>query len=556
MSDTLGFNDGDIIFREGTPRTGRWTVTAGEVRLTKAGIVLAVLRAGTDLGDDCDGVWEATAAAIGKVRLVRRGEASALPTSRSIMVAAAQSGVIAVAHGVASLLRDVVASHTANRPARRDDLLEFQPDIVAIEERPTPRAAEWTLMTIVGLIVFSITWASLAEIDRVVTAEGRLVTTSSKIVIQPLETGIIRSINVRVGQPVRKGDVLATLDATFTEADTTTSRESLSSLDAQLVRLDAEMVGSHPSRFSDNLREDALQAEMLKRHEAEAHGSLASLDAEIAALTAEMETNRREQRDAEKAAEITREVEQMRLRLFNSETGSKLHLLEAQGQRAVAERDLNRLTNTAKQVAQRLNSAREKRAAYLGERQSKVAQELQSVRRERDKVAEELKKHERRSSLVRMIAPVDAVVLEVAPRSVGSVISQAEQMVTMVPLDAPLEAEVEIQPQDVALLRAGDTARIKLEALPYQRHGAMTGRLDVLSGDVLKAEKGGPGGQPVSVYRARLSITGRDLRNIPDDFRLIPGMTVSSEIKIGSRKVISYFVYPIFRALDESFREP
>ena len=541
MSDSMEFKDGDVMFREGEPRSGPWTVSAGEVRLTKSGVVLAVLRAGTDLGDDGMGAWETTATAMGTVRLIRRGLAPALPASQSVVIAAAQ--------GMLSRLR-------SGAPARRDDLLEFQPDIVAIEERPTPRAAEWTLMTIVGLIVFTVTWASLAEIDRVVTAEGRLVTTSNKIVVQPLETGIIRSINVRVGQPVRKGDILATLDATFTEADTATSRESLSSLDAQLVRLEAEMVESHPARFSDNPRENALQAEMLKRHDAETQGSLASLDAEIAALTAEVETNRREQRDAEKTAAITREVEQMRQRLYDSETGSKLHLLEAQGQRATAERDLNRMTNTAKQLQQKLNSAREKRLAYLGEQQSTVAQELQTVRRERDKVAEELKKHERRSSLIQMTAPVDAVVLEVAPRSVGSVISQAEQMVTMVPLDAPLEAEVEVQPQDVALLRAGDTARIKLEALPYQRHGAMTGRLDVLSGDVLKADKSGPSGQQVSVYRARLSITGRDLRNIPADFRLIPGMTVSAEIKIGSRRVISYFVYPIFRALDESFREP
>ena len=548
MSDTLTFLDGEEIFAEGSARSGPWTVAAGEVRLSKNGVALAVLRAGTDLGDAGLGPWETTATAMGAVRLIRRGSGAALPPSQSVVIAAAE--------GMMSRIRGAVAEHKAKLPARRDDLLEFQPDIVAIEERPTPKAAEWTLMTIVGLIVFAVTWASFAEIDRVVTAEGRLVTTSSKIVVQPLETGIIRSINVRVGQPVKKGEVLATLDATFTEADTATSRDSLASLDAQLVRLEAEMVDSRPSRFSDNPREDALQSEMLKRHQAEVEGSLASLDAEIAALTAELETNRREQRDAEKTANITREVEQMRQRLFNSETGSKLHLLEAQGQRATAERDLNRLTNTAKQVQQKLNSAREKRAAYQGEQQSKVAQELQATRRERDKVAEELKKHERRSSLVQMTAPVDAVVLEVAPRSVGSVISQAEQLVTMVPLDAPLEAEVEIQPPDVALLRAGDTARIKLEALPYQRHGIMTGRLDVLSGDVLKAEKGGPGGQPISVYRARLSITGRDLRNIPDDFRLIPGMTVTSEIKIGSRRVISYFVYPIFRALDESFREP
>jgi HlyD family secretion protein len=437
----------------------------------------------------------------------------------------------------------------------RQDLLEFQPDLVELEERPAPKAAEWTLFAIVGLIVCAIAWASLAEIDRVVTAEGRLVTTSSRLVVQPLETGVIRAIDVRVGQAVKKGQVLATLDATFTEADTAASRAALATLDAMSARLEAQLSGKRPARFSPDPREDALQAEIFARHQAEVAGSLASLEAEIGALTAELETNQREQQDSRKTQAIAREVEQMRQTLVEKNAGSHLHLLEAQATRAAAERDLNRLVNTAKQIAQKLNGIRERRAAYLGESKSKVAQELQNVRREREKVAEDLKKQERRGSLVQLTAPVDAVVLEVAPRSVGSVASQAEPLVTMVPFDAPLEAEVDIRPQDVAMLRPGDSARVKLEALPYQKHGTLTGRLDVLSGDTLKTEKG-PNGQQSLVYRARVTLVTRDLHGVPADFRLIPGMTASAEIKIGTRRVITYFLYPIFRAFDESFREP
>ena len=245
----------------------------------------------------------------------------------------------------------------------------------------------------------------------------------------------------------------------------------------------------------------------------------------------------------------------MRVQLVERSAGSLLQLLEAQSRRASAERDYNRLVNMARQIEQRRAGAREKRIAHLSENQSKVMQELQNVRRERGKVSEELKKQERRSSLVQMTAPVDAIVLEVAQRSVGSIASQAEPLVTLVPLNAPLEAEVDVQPQDVALLRGNDVARIKLEALPYQRHGTLDGRLDVVSADVIKGEKMA-NGQQVPTYRARVAITRQELRNVPADFQLIPGMAATSEIKIGQRRLISYFVYPIFRALDESFREP
>ena len=400
------------------------------------------------------------------------------------------------------------------------ELLEFQPDIVGIEQRPAPRAAQLTLFAVVTLIAAAVIWASFAQIDRVVVAEGRLVTTSSKIVVQPLETGVVRSVRVRVGQSVRKGDVLATLDATFTEADTASSRGAQTSFDAQLVRLESLMAGQRPDQFSPDPREDALQADMFNRHRSELTANLAAIDGEIGALEAELETNKNETADAEKTLDIARQLENMRVQLVERSAGSLLQLLEAQSRRASAERDYNRLVNMARQIEQRRAGAREKRIAHLSENQSKVMQELQNVRRERGKVSEELKKQERRSSLVQMTAPVDAIVLEVAQRSVGSIASQAEPLVTLVPLNAPLEAEVDVQPQDVALLRGNDVARIKLEALPYQRHGTLDGRLDVVSADVIKGEKMA-NGQQVPTYRARVAITRQELRNVPADFQLI-----------------------------------
>lgn len=176
-----------------------------------------------------------------------------------------------------------------------------------------------------------------------------------------------------------------------------------------------------------------------------------------------------------------------------------------------------------------------------------------NARRERDRTAEQLKKMERRSSLVRLVAPADAVVLDIAQRSVGSVVRQAEPFLTLVPVDVPMLVEVEIRPQDIALLRAGDPARLKLDALPYQKYGTMTGRLDVLSEDTFKVPKGAT---QTDVYKGRLTIVSRELRDTPAGFRLIPGMSIGAEIKVGSRRLLSYFLYPIFRALDSSFREP
>ncbi len=440
-------------------------------------------------------------------------------------------------------------------PKPDQEHLEFQPDIVEIEERATPRAAEFTLWAVAALIVTTVTWASLARIDRVVTASGHLITASNRIVVQPLETGVIRTLSVRTGQAVKKGEVLATLDATFTQADTASSQKSLTSLDAQIARLEAELSDANVSRFSGDEAENALQTRLFEQRKADLTANLSSLDAEIAGATAELAANRREADDARKSVEVFRKVEEMRQTLVAHAAGSQLQLLEAQEKRYTAERDLNRLTNRNREIEEKLSSARQKREAFLGESHTKTAQELQTTRRDRDKVAEDLKKQERRSSLVELTAPEDAVVLEIAQKSVGSVASQAEPLITLVPADAVLEAEVDVAPADIGLLKTGDLARIKLEALPYQQHGALQGRLDVIGADTVKSEQDSMGRRN-TVFRARLVVTDAHLRGVPADFRLIPGMTLTAEIKIGTRRVISYFVYPLFRALDESFREP
>jgi hemolysin D len=148
---------------------------------------------------------------------------------------------------------------------------------------------------------------------------------------------------------------------------------------------------------------------------------------------------------------------------------------------------------------------------------------------------------------------VDAVVLEVADRAVGSVVEAAQPLATLMPADAPIEAEVEIPAGQVGEVRVGDPARVKLEAFPFQKHGFLDGSVRVISEDAFPRE--GSGGQLVYRVRVALGDTG-GLRHVRPNLRLLPGMTLAAEVKVGSRSVLSYFLYPIIRALDESLEEP
>jgi HlyD family secretion protein len=147
---------------------------------------------------------------------------------------------------------------------------------------------------------------------------------------------------------------------------------------------------------------------------------------------------------------------------------------------------------------------------------------------------------------------------------VGSIVQPAEPFIILVPYNSTIEAEVDILAKDIGRIRVGDSVRVKLDAFPFQRHDTLPGTVKIVSEDSFQRsnqpaknsppqteEEGGDG-----LYRARINLLSTQLRNVPEGFRLMPGMKVRAEIKVGHRSVISYFLYPVIRALDEGLREP
>lgn len=122
-------------------------------------------------------------------------------------------------------------------------VIEFLPDADAIERDPIPTYIRSTLWVLASTLVCFVAWASFSEVEQVVVAQGRLINPLPNIVVQPLETSIIQKIEVRVGQVVKKGEVLATLDPTFAQADEAQLRARLQSLDTQSQGLSKELIG-------------------------------------------------------------------------------------------------------------------------------------------------------------------------------------------------------------------------------------------------------------------------------------------------------------------------
>src|SRR3954454_3272930 len=129
-------------------------------------------------------------------------------------------------------------------PRRAPVIAEFQSDATEVEQQAPPRLARLTLYSVLALIAFGVTWASVSQVEMIVTAQGKLTTTRPNLVVQPLETSVIREIHVKAGDRVNRGDVLATLDPTFSQADIDQLRSRVAAFDASIDRLRAELDGA------------------------------------------------------------------------------------------------------------------------------------------------------------------------------------------------------------------------------------------------------------------------------------------------------------------------
>ena len=439
---------------------------------------------------------------------------------------------------------------------------EFQSDAIELEEREPPRIAYLSLYLVTALIVACIVWACLSQVDKIVVARGKLTTTQPNIVVQALETSVIRSVHAAAGDVVKKGQALARLDPTFTQSDADQLQAKVDGLDAKIRRLEAEL-GNREFDLRSEANpspDEQLEARLFKQRKAFYSSHVEALDQQIQRDEANVRTNLAQQAVLKQRLEGILEIEKMRSTLFEHQTGSRLNLLTTIDSRLQIEGDLAQLDGSKIELQHAIAKGKAEQQSFVDEFKRTDLEELVEAREKRSAAIDELKKAKLRQAMVALTSPVDAVVLEVAQRSIGSVVREAEPIFTLVPLDAPIEAEVAIEANDIGQVKVGQEVRIKFDTFPFQDHGVALGKIRNISKDAFS-----PGTQKdlteklqsqAPYFRAHIELTDTKLRGIPGAFRFSPGTALTAEIKVGKRSVISYFLHPLIRGLDESIREP
>jgi HlyD family type I secretion membrane fusion protein len=378
----------------------------------------------------------------------------------------------------------------------------------------------------IGLLI-CILLSAVVKLDRVVVGVGRTVPIGGALYVSPLDSGIVREVRVKAGDVVRKGQVLATLDSTFTEADRTQLQQRFSSDEAAVARLEAETSGR---AYVPSVKDvyTGLQSSIYAQHAAEKASNLADYDARIRAIEAQVAQYDSDIKQYSQRLQLSEKVEQTYGPLAEKGYVSNLQVLQAKDQRTEAARFLADAQGMAAAARQSLQALRSQRESYIQKRLSDLAMELVTTRNDLDATRQSLTKATRLNQLITLDAPADAVVLKVGKVSSGSVAangamsSQTEPLFTLVPLGAPVEVDLHIPAGQIGFVKKGDPVQIKLDAYRFTQHGTAKGAITSISDGSFTTSDDNQVVEPY--FRVRVAITEAELRNVPSDFKMISGM--------------------------------
>lgn len=450
---------------------------------------------------------------------------------------------------------------TTTPPGSLQVIRQWQSEVDAIVHAPEPRGAQSAVWLLALMLTTMIGITPFVHVDRVVSSSaGKIVPSESVTTFQALDPSIIKSVDVKEGQRVAKGQLLATLDATFAQADVGQLRQQVAGLDAQIARLTAEQ-DKKPLHFAADLLANplatpyiALQKAIYDQRAGEYASSIRSFDEKLKSIGATIAKLQGDLARFSQREEISHQIETMRDTLYKSGSSSRLSLLQANDARLEMQRTMENDSNGLAEAQHQLATTQADRDTFVQHWFGQGSQELVTARNTRDQASASLLKASKHQDLVRLTALEDGVVLTLSKLSVGSVLKEGDELMTLAPIDSKVEAEVHIPSSEIGFVRVGDPASLKVDAFSYYEHGSADGRVSWISEGSFTTDNNNQPTDPY--YKAHVLVETEHFANVPASFRLIPGMTLRADIKVGKRSLFTYVLGGFIRGSGEAMREP
>lgn len=432
------------------------------------------------------------------------------------------------------------------KKATRDDVHEFQPLLVEIEDRPLNPLGRSILWLIFGVIFFGIMWLSFATIDIVVSARGKVVPAGEIKVLQPIETGVISKILVKEGEHVVKDQVLMQIDPSVTQTSLVSKNKDLMVHTLECERLSA-LVDNRKPKWNQYTHLDAALLNEQKDLYLHQRDSLNASKSQYAMKKSQAEAQYSSAKSDVQRLEGIFQKEQMRLKRMEKvlDIIARNDYEEAQKNAHNIQEQLNMARHKEHESKEHLKEVEHEEKVYVEQTLSTWFNQLLDKKKELRALESEINAISFQNRQQQIKAPLSGYIGKLMVNTEGGVVTPAEKLISLVPDDAPLIIKATVLNQDIGFVAKQMSAAIKIDTFTFQKYGLIEGVVDSIGNDAIEDEKQG------LVYEIKVIPSTTSLIVEGQEKRLEPGMNVTTEIKVGKRRIIEFFIYPIIQYMDE-----
>jgi len=439
-------------------------------------------------------------------------------------------------------------------PRRRYET-EFLPATLALQETPispAPRVAMWLMIIFAALAVI---WAIFGNIDVVAIARGKIIPNDQVKTIQPMTTAVIKVIYVNDGQQVKRGDALIKLDSTIADADVTRIISDLQTARLLALRDTALIQGLRDGKpvmeLSSDFSADQIADEqrLLDSEWVEFKSKLERLDAKLNRHLAEIRVTQSTVKKLRKTVPLFAQLAEDYKKLLGDKFISQHSYIERLQARIEEEGKLATENEKLQELRTTLVEVKKEKAELIAGIRRTTLTRLHDSKNKIIEKNQELIKARQRAVLHTLTSPVNGIVQQLNVHTVGGVVTPAQALMVIVPIEQTLEIDAFVENKDIGFVNAGQDAEVKIETFPYTKYGTIKAQVMRVSNDAINDKERG------LIFSSRIKLLSGSMQVEHKTINFSPGMAVSVEIKIGKRRVIEYFLSPLMQYTSESLRE-
>lgn len=438
------------------------------------------------------------------------------------------------------------------RSRRKKKLLPYVADSILLEETGMPWLVRSAIVSAAVIVFLFIGWSAVTRSAEVSVAPGWIKPSGSIQVIQHLEGGIVTEILVAEGDIVERGQTLVKLEPAAVGSDLARVTGRHQALILQSERLRAFIAGRAPD-FGDV---EPAYAAMAKDQRQVLAGQIAARESTRKVFLQQLSGQQSQLNGLKQRTETTRnhiallksELE-ARTRLAEKGLTSRFQLLRSQQEMNQAQGVLTQIATEKERIARAIAETRGRIEELDATTRADALSELGRVSDELRDMQESIQKHSNRFQRLDIRASVRGIVQELNIHTIGGVVDPGETIVEIVPINDELVAEIRLSPRDIGHIRPGQTAKLKFTTYDFARYGAVDGILKSVSATTLFDDDGQP------YYKGIVRLQQSHLGDDPGRNPIAPGMTLSAEIITQDRSLLQYLLKPIYRGVNEAFRE-